>query len=162
MKHSCEHFFAPIGKIVFIFNQIETSLIFLAGGICLPEHHAVTALMAEASFSRKLDALKCIGDDKIKDAALLSKLTELIKQLQAAEDIRNRISHTTFTGSPESQLWKIKWGGKRKTGNTANLQYTSLEEIEKAGEQVSTTFNKLCEFMRTLQECSILKVRFVQ
>ena len=162
MKHPLEHFFAPTGKVVVIFNQIEASLIMLAGGFCLPEYNAVTALMAEASFSRKLDALKCIGDEKIKDLALHTKLIELLKHLQVAEDVRNRISHTLFPGSPESQMWKLKWGGKRKTGNTPTFKDTSLKEIEEAGEQVYAAFSKLCEFTQTLQKLGVLKIQIVQ
>lgn len=162
MKHPLEHFFTPTGKVVVIFNLIETSLIRLAGGICLPEYKAVTALMAEASFSRKLDALKCIGDEKIKNLTLHAKLTELLKHLQAVEDVRNRISHTLFLGSPESQMWKLKWGAKRKTGNKPILESTSLKEIEQAGEQVNGAFSELCEFTQTLQEHGVLRIQLVQ
>jgi len=89
-------------------------------------------------------------------------LTELLKHLQAVEVVRNRISHTLFLGSPESQMWKLKWGAKRKTGNKPILEYTSLEEIEQAGEQVYGAFSELCEFTQTLQKLGILKIELVQ
>ena len=75
-----------------LFSQIETTLIVLAGGMCLPEFDAVSALMAEASFDRKLAALKCIGDEKLMDAALHMKLTNLLKRLQAAVALVQRFA----------------------------------------------------------------------
>ena len=162
MNQPLEHYFAPIGKVVLLFNQLETTLVMFAGGLCLPEINAVTALMSEASFSRKLDALKCIADEKLRDPALHLKFVELLKQLQAAEDIRNRISHTLYLGSPQSEMWKLKWSGKRKTGNSAVLHFASPKEIEEAGEQVYAAFSSLCEFTRTLQEQGILKIQLVK
>ena len=161
MKHPLYDFFSPIGKVVVVFNEIDTSLIILAGGMCLPEFHAVTGMMAEASFGRKLDALKCICDEKLKDATLHDELILLLKQLQEAEDIRNRVCHTFWTGSSGGQMMKLKWSGKRKTGNQPNLRITKLQEVEEAGERIQKVFADLVKFMGRLQKLGVLKIKFV-
>jgi hypothetical protein len=162
MSHPLDHFFAPVGKVVVLFNQIETTLIIFAGGMCLPEFGAVSALLAEASFGRKLDGLKCIGDEKIRDPALHGKLVEVLKRLQAAEDIRNRVAHTLWAGAAGGQLMKLKWNAKRKTGNLPGLGITTLEEIEKMAQEVQAAFGELVDLMRSLQKAGILKIKFVQ
>ena len=63
MNNSLDQFYAPVGKVVVLFNHIEVTLIMLAQGMCVSEFAVVSALMAEASFSRKLDA---VMDPKIR------------------------------------------------------------------------------------------------
>jgi len=161
-SHPLEHFFAPVGKVVVLFSQLESTLIILVGGMCLPEFGAVSALMAEASFGRKLDALKCIGDEKVRDPALQGKLEELLKRLQTAEDIRNRVAHTLWTGPAGGQLMKLKWNAKRKTGNQPGLRNTTLEELDTMAQEVQRVFGALVDFMRSLQKAGILKIQLVR
>jgi hypothetical protein len=162
MSHPLDHFFRPVGKVVVLFSQIETTLIILATGMCIREFNAVSALMAEASFQRKLDALKCIGDEKLRDPALHAKLAELLKRLQSAEDIRNRVAHTLWAGSKDAQLMTLKWSAKRKKGNLPGLKHTTLQEIDQMGEEIQATFHDLVDLMRLLQNAGILKINFVQ
>ncbi len=162
MSHSLDHFFGPVGRVIVLFNQIDITLTILAGGMCISEFGAISALMAEASFSRKLDAIKCIGDTKLTEPDLIAQLQELLKKLQAAEDTRNRIVHTNWAGSPTGQLMKLKWSGKRKTGNLPELRNTTLQEIEEAGDQIQRAFTQLVAFVRVLQQRSIMNIKFVQ
>lgn len=162
MSHPLNHFFGPVGRVVVLFNQIDITLTLLAGGMCISEFGAVSALMAEASFSRKLDALRCIGDTKITDASLVKRLQEVLKKLQAAEDTRNRIVHTSWSGSPSGQLMKLKWSAKRKTGNLPGLRNATLKEIEEAGDEIRSAFADLVAFVRILQRSGIVKIKFVE
>src|SRR4030095_14884062 len=80
MSHPLNHFFEPVGKVIVVFNQIEVMLTIFAAGMCLAEYHAVSALMAEASFKRKLDGLKCIADQKVTDPVLKAKFEQLLER----------------------------------------------------------------------------------
>jgi hypothetical protein len=162
MSHPLDYFFTPVGKVIVVFGEIEHTLIFLAGAMCLSEFGAVSALMAEASFGRKLDALKCIGDEKLKDATLHTKLTDVLKRLQGAEDIRNRAAHTLWMGTAGSKLMKQKWSAKRKSGNQPGLRNTTLQEIEDMGQEVQAVFGELVALVRSLQDAGVLKIKFVQ
>src|SRR6266850_895376 len=119
-----ENFFTPIGRVVAVFNEIETALVILAGGMCLSEFNAVTALMAEASFRRKVDGIQCICDWKIQDQEKLEELDNVLKRLLGVEVVRNQVCHTFWSGTSAGNLMKMKWTAKRKQGNRPNLRIT--------------------------------------
>ena len=162
MNNSLDQFYAPVGKVIVLFNHIEISLIMLAQGMCISEFPVVSALMAEASFGRKLDALKCMADVKLKNNPLMSEFNELLKKLQAAEEIRNRISHTVWMKSADDKYMKMKWSAKRKTGNDPGLGSASICDIEEAGKQIQETSGELMAFMQNLQRSGVLKIKYVQ
>jgi hypothetical protein len=141
-SHQLQPFFEPVGKLIVLFNHLDHLLLFVTMGLCQTEYGAVGALMAEASFGRKIDAFKCVSDYKVSDPIMKNRIEKFLKVLQRVEDERNRVAHTVWLRNDES-MFSLKWVARRKTGSKPGLQSTTLDPILKAISSVQSALSEL-------------------
>ena len=147
--------YPSVGKVVVRFSMLESIVLFSVAALIGGNPEITFALLSEASFSKRLDALKSLAPLLIHDSALIDELEKLIKRLAESEAKRNTVVHTTWAQGPNG-LMSLKPTAKRKHGVNSNLRSASIEEIDAIGNHVSESITEYKQFLLKLQERKIV------
>ncbi|MCE0497762.1 MAG: hypothetical protein LV481_07440 [Methylacidiphilales bacterium] len=156
-SHPAQAFFEPVGKVVVLFNHLELILSIVTSGLCSSEFGAVMALMVEAAFKKKIDALTCVCEEKVLDKALKLRISALVRLLQKAEDCRNQIAHTVWMKSGDD-VFGMKWSAKRSTGNDPRLRSGTMESIHKAVTAIESATTELVAISLCFNQMGLSRV----
>ena len=118
---------------------------------------AGAALVAELSFSKRLDALRFLAAALFPgDAALIEQVESCVSVLGRVEHVRNRFVHSSYGIGPNGPML-MKSTAKRKRGVIHNFDEYKPTLIVDARKEVEKATQALLDLVWTLQERQLLK-----
>jgi hypothetical protein len=158
-----QHFYEPIGELVIMFSNLEHMVSMTILALMEGNPSVNMCLVAEMSFSKRVDALSSIAPFYIKDDALLKELAEIIKHVGESEAHRNTMIHSGWSYSTNTgELSRVKTTAKRKKGLDFGFQPASVDEVKAATNHIKTSLRQMVIYTKKLQAQSILRLRIFE
>jgi hypothetical protein len=149
-----DEFLREIGHIAVSFSLLEEILRFLVIALVDEPQRIGVIITSELSFKNLKSLAFALAKEKLSDGSELNRLRELIKEITALEEERNRIMHSGWGTDDDNQevITRSKDTAKEKHGLRFVFEDYTVQKLRQVGDSMLALAGKLEAFQDALIE----------